>query len=147
MDIIYRNINILSVFSSFKNQSLSIIEELFPVEPPASVSKSQKSARKSKAPLNSSLDKLVLSMSQDLIDDFPALDPRWMESVPEGEATNPADSSQNLGLGKSDFGSTTSLLILHQLEDKQRALDFYINFLKEVELWQRVMNFMINYVI
>ena len=31
-----------------------------------------------------------------------------------------------------------SLLILHQLEDKQRALDFYINFLKEVGIWQRV---------
>ena len=34
-----------------------------------------------------------------------------------------------------------SLLILHQLEDKQMALEVYISFLKEVGLWQRVRPF------
>ena len=77
--------------------------------------------------MDSSLDKLVLAMSRDLIDDFPASDPRWMESLPSSEV------NQLMGVG-----STMSLLILHQLEDKQTALDFYVSFLKEVGLWKRV---------
>ena len=68
---------------------------------------------------DSSLDRLVVAMSADLIDDFPASDPRWLVTVPDSEA----------GGG---IGSTMSLLILHQLEDKQTALEVYINFLKEV---------------
>ena len=31
------------------------------------------------------LDNLVVSLSQQLIDDFPAADPRWAESIPHGE--------------------------------------------------------------
>ena len=111
----------------FQNQSISIIEELFPPEPPISPSR-QKVAKVDNT--DSFLDKLILSMSQDLIDDFPASDPRWMESVP-GSGTNQTNQP-------FVSGSTMSLLILHQLEDKQRALDFYINFLKEVGLWNRV---------
>ena len=38
----------------------------------------------------------------------------------------------------SSVGTSTSLLILHQLRDKQTAHDFYINFLKDVGLWDRV---------
>jgi hypothetical protein len=38
----------------------------------------------------------------------------------------------------SGISSSMSLLILHQLEDKQTALEVYISFLKEVGLWQRV---------
>ena len=67
-------------------------------------------------------------MSTDLVDDFPASDPRWLETLPAAEATAAA----------TGVGSTMSLLILHQLEDKQTALEVYINFLKEVGLWQRV---------
>ena len=33
---------------------------------------------------NSSLDQAVARLSQELIDDFPASDPRWAESVPQG---------------------------------------------------------------
>ena len=36
------------------------------------------------------------------------------------------------------LGSTMSLLILHQLEDKQTALEFYIMFLQDVGLWKKV---------
>jgi nuclear pore complex protein Nup133 len=68
-------------------------------------------------------------MSRDLIDNFPASDPRWMESVP---------ASEGGGGSGSGVGSSMSLLILHQLKDKQTALEFYINFLKEVGLWGRV---------
>ena len=51
-----------------------------------------------------------------------------MESVPASESASSG----------SALGSTMSLLILHQLEDKQTALEFYINFLQEVGLWKRV---------
>ena len=34
------------------------------------------------------LDNIVVSLSQQLIDDFPAADPRWAESIPQGGATN-----------------------------------------------------------
>ena len=42
------------------------------------------------------------------------------------------------------IGSTMSLLILHQLEDKQTALEVYINFLKEVGLWKRLGGVTVN---
>ena len=35
--------------------------------------------------VDSSLDRMVLSLSRDLIDDFPASDPRWMESLPASQ--------------------------------------------------------------
>lgn len=81
--------------------------------------------------IDSSVDKLVLSISKDLIDDFPASDPRWMESLPASEAT----------LGQGTMGATMSLLILHQLEDKQTALEFFVGFLKEVGVWNKVSAF------
>ena len=101
-------------------QSVSIVAELFPASDGATVA----------AVVDSALDRLVANMSQDLIEDFPASDPRWMESA-EGVA------SASSGV-LSSVGTSTSLLILHQLRDKQTAHDFYINFLKEVGLWDRV---------
>ena len=103
-------------------QSVSIVAELFPASDAASTSASATA-------VDSALDRLVANMSQDLIEDFPASDPRWMESA-EGVAA----SSSSV----SSVGTSTSLLILHQLRDKQTAHDFYINFLKEVGLWDRV---------
>lgn len=32
------------------------------------------------------LDRAVTQISVDLLDDYPASDPRWAESVPEGES-------------------------------------------------------------
>jgi hypothetical protein len=34
---------------------------------------------------DSELDRAVTQISVDLVDDYPASDPRWAESVPEGE--------------------------------------------------------------
>ncbi len=117
---------------------MSLVRELFPSADRASSS--------SAALIDSSLDRLVLAMSGDLVDDFPASDPRWMESVPASEsaqlAATPADGSASAATASSSssgtVGATMSLLILHQLEDKQTALEFYINFLQEVGLWQQV---------
>lgn len=36
---------------------------------------------------DSELDKAVAQISVDLVDDYPASDPRWAESVPEGRHT------------------------------------------------------------
>ena len=84
----------------------------------------------------SPLDRLVISMSTDLIDDLPASDPRWLETLPASEL---ASGSQDLeGNPSIDNIGSSSLVILHQLEDKQTALDVYISFLKEVGLWERL---------
>ena len=99
-------------------QSVSIVAELFPASDAAPSSSSAH-------PVDSALDRLVANMSQDLIEDFPASDPRWMESAEGGSSS-------------TSVGTSTSLLILHQLRDKQTAHDFYVNFLKEVGLWDRV---------
>ena len=89
------------------------MDEIFPI------------AQESPGEPDSSLDRLVVSMSADLIDDFPASDPRWLKTVPGADASG-------------GIGSTMSLLILHQLQDKQTALEVYTSFLKEVGLWKRV---------
>ena len=92
-------------------QAQSIVEELFPLEQSAAV-------------LDSTLDRLVVGLSRDLIDDFPASDPRWVESLPQ---------SGNVG-----YGSSNSLLVLHQLEDKLACHQYFISFLKSVGLWSRL---------
>ncbi|XP_075718631.1 nuclear pore complex protein Nup133 [Rhinoderma darwinii] len=68
------------------------------------------------------LDQAVTQISMDLVDDYPASDPRWAESVPD-EAT---------GL------SNTSLILLHQLEDKMKAHSFFLDFLHQVGLFDRL---------
>ena len=109
-------------------QSIKLVENLFPNPDSPDF-----------AAVDSSLDRVVVHMSRDLIDDFPASDPRWMESLPG----TPVSAMNSLGGLMSSGGvggvgvASTSLLILHQLEDKQTALDFYISFLKEVDLWDK----------
>lgn len=36
------------------------------------------------------------------------------------------------------IGSSNSLQILHQLEEKQRVLQWYVSFLKDLQLWEKV---------
>ncbi|NWI80397.1 NU133 protein, partial [Dryoscopus gambensis] len=71
------------------------------------------------------LDRAVTQISVDLIDDYPASDPRWAESVPEEAA---------------GF-SNTSLILLHQLEDKTKAHSFFIEFLHQVGVFERLGSF------
>ncbi|OXB74968.1 UNVERIFIED_CONTAM: hypothetical protein H355_011764 [Colinus virginianus] len=71
------------------------------------------------------LDRAVTQISVDLMDDYPASDPRWAESVPE-EA--------------SGF-SNTSLILLHQLEDKTKAHSFFVDFLHQVGIFERLGSF------
>ncbi|KAM3865494.1 nuclear pore complex protein Nup133 [Diretmus argenteus] len=68
------------------------------------------------------LDSLVTRMDLDLVDDYPASDPRWAESVPDESAGFPL----------------TSLIILHQLEDKMKAHGCFMDFLLQVGLLDRL---------
>ncbi|XP_037621481.1 nuclear pore complex protein Nup133 [Sebastes umbrosus] len=68
------------------------------------------------------LDGLVTRINLDLVDDYPASDPRWAESVPDESAGFPL----------------TSLIILHQLEDKMKAHGCFVDFLLQVGLLDRL---------
>ncbi|XP_006868653.1 PREDICTED: nuclear pore complex protein Nup133 [Chrysochloris asiatica] len=68
------------------------------------------------------LDRAVTQISVDLTDDYPASDPRWAESVPE----------------EAPGFSNTSLIILHQLEDKMKAHSFLMDFIHQVGLFGRL---------
>jgi nuclear pore complex protein Nup133 len=72
----------------------------------------------------------VLIFCQDLLDDFPASDPRWVESLPQGGGGSGAMTGVS--------AATSSLLVLHQLEDKLRCHEFLISFLKDCGLWTRL---------
>ncbi|KAM7419851.1 hypothetical protein PAMA_016790 [Pampus argenteus] len=68
------------------------------------------------------LDAVVTRINLDLVDDYPASDPRWAESVPDESAGFPL----------------TSLIILHQLEDKMKAHGCFMDFLLQVGLLDRL---------
>lgn len=67
-------------------------------------------------------DAMVTQINLDLVDDYPASDPRWAESVPDESGGFPL----------------TSLIILHQLEDKMKAHVCYMDFLLQVGLLDRL---------
>ncbi|KAK3530270.1 hypothetical protein QTP86_022422 [Hemibagrus guttatus] len=68
------------------------------------------------------LDALVTQIDLDLVDDYPASDPRWAESVPD----------ENAGF------TLTSLILLHQLEDKMKAHHCFMDFLLQTGLLDRL---------
>ncbi|XP_069787758.1 nuclear pore complex protein Nup133 isoform X3 [Narcine bancroftii] len=74
------------------------------------------------------LDNAVAQISLDLINDYPACDPRWAESVPND----------------GNRFSNTSLLLLHQLEDKMKAHCCLMEFLRDVELLNRLETVMVR---
>ena len=62
------------------NEAIYIVEQLFPSAFPTN------SGDIAPEPADStSLDRLVISMSGDLIDDMPASDPRWLETLPASQ--------------------------------------------------------------
>ncbi|XP_071834119.1 nuclear pore complex protein Nup133-like [Apostichopus japonicus] len=70
---------------------------------------------------DSPLDQAVKRLSLELINDFPPADPRWAESVPQDSIT-----------------ATGSLILIHQLEDKMKAHERLVSFLKSSGLWERL---------
>ncbi|XP_034193341.1 nuclear pore complex protein Nup133 [Osmia lignaria lignaria] len=92
-----------------KAQCEEILSQLFPVQEEPVMD------------IDATLDTLVLKVAKDLIDDYPANDPRW---------TNHRDLSMTIN-------AVTSMQILNQLEGKLKALDLFVTFLKEHNLWKR----------
>lgn len=92
-----------------KAQCQEILSELFPLQEEPVMD------------IDATLDTLVLTVAKNLIDDYPANDPRW---------TDHRDLSMTIN-------AVTSMQIPHQLEGKQKALDLFISFLKEFNLWNR----------
>lgn len=70
------------------------------------------------------LDSLVVYLSQEMIDDCPSNDPRWAESR------------------TSEISVVSSTLILgHQLDDKLKAQEAFLGFLKSNNIWDRLGTF------
>lgn len=68
----------------------------------------------------SNLDKTVFKVGEDLANDIPINDPRWLGV--EGESTI----------------RSPSIVILSHLEEKQQAIHWYLKFLQELGLWGRM---------
>ncbi|KFM70993.1 Nuclear pore complex protein Nup133, partial [Stegodyphus mimosarum] len=68
---------------------------------------------------NSDLDEAVVSLSLGIIDDYPVSDPRWCESLPAGSVSS-------------------SLIISYQLEDKLKAHECLLGFLKAFDLFDKL---------
>ncbi|XP_063979261.1 nuclear pore complex protein Nup133 [Diachasmimorpha longicaudata] len=71
--------------------------------------------------IDAMLDTLVLDVGKRLIDDFPANDPRW---------SNHMDTSITMA-------AVSSMQIPHQLDGKHKAVDLFVAFLKDYNLWNR----------
>uniref|UniRef100_A0A3Q3KUW0 Nucleoporin 133 n=1 Tax=Mastacembelus armatus TaxID=205130 RepID=A0A3Q3KUW0_9TELE len=72
------------------------------------------------------LDSVVTQINLDLVDDYPASDPRWAEFI-----------SLSVHAESAGF-PLTSLIILHQLEDKMKAHGCFMDFLLQVGLLDRL---------
>uniref|UniRef100_F6Z5Q9 Nucleoporin Nup133/Nup155-like C-terminal domain-containing protein n=1 Tax=Ciona intestinalis TaxID=7719 RepID=F6Z5Q9_CIOIN len=107
-NLLYIKIELQAAFLYFCRNNLrqaqSLVDEVFPEE-------------KS----NHLLDGAVAVVSTDLLDDYPASDPRWAESV------------------SAEYrGSAGSVILIHQLQDKQNAHSMFLKFLSEVGIWHRL---------
>lgn len=68
-------------------------------------------------------DNIVIKIAKDLAEDIPASDPRW---------------EQQLSNYKFALGSSTSMQIIQQLKEKNRAFCHFIDFLQAMGLWEKV---------
>ncbi|XP_076262413.1 nuclear pore complex protein Nup133 isoform X2 [Rhynchophorus ferrugineus] len=68
------------------------------------------------------LDVAIAKIAKDILDDIPAGDPRWTQG----------------DHGTQGLGSSHSMLVLHQLIDKQKAFTLYLKFIKESGLWDKL---------
>jgi nuclear pore complex protein Nup133 len=73
--------------------------------------------------IDGKLDKIVMTIAQDLAEDVPAADPRW-------------ESERNETIS---LGSSTSMQILQQLREKNFCLVKFVEFLHGTGLWSRLM--------
>lgn len=69
------------------------------------------------------LDVICVELSERLIDDVPAHDPRWAEQ---------------LSSNKSSKSLNTNLIISNQLKGKIRLHEYFLTFLRKMSLWDKV---------
>lgn len=72
--------------------------------------------------LNVKLDETVIAVAKDLAEDIPAADPRWDQMI----------------ANKYPLGGSTSMQIIQQLKDKNLSFNHFVNFLKSMNLWEKV---------
>ncbi|XP_037820765.1 nuclear pore complex protein Nup133 [Lucilia sericata] len=72
------------------------------------------------------LDKIVITIAEDLAEDIPATDPRWEQLWEEPNAQ------------KYALGSSSSLQIITQLKEKNLALRHFVEFLHATGLWEKL---------
>jgi nuclear pore complex protein Nup133 len=80
-----------------------------------------------KTSVDSTLDRTVVTLAQDLADDTPSADPRW-ENVRQ----------------KYSIGSSSSMQILQQLREKSLAMSHFIEFLQATKIWDKVIKLIIK---
>ncbi|XP_004536057.1 nuclear pore complex protein Nup133 [Ceratitis capitata] len=73
------------------------------------------------------LDRIVITIAEDLAEDLPAADPRWEQLWTEGGHSN-----------KHALGSSSSLQILTQLKEKSLALRHFVEFLHSTGIWEKL---------
>ncbi|KAL7299771.1 hypothetical protein TKK_0007518 [Trichogramma kaykai] len=92
-----------------KEQCDDILSELFPMQEEPVMD------------IDAPLDTLVLKVAKNLIDDYPANDPRW-------------ENHRDLNF---TLNAVLAMQIPHQLEGKQKSIELFVMFLKEHNLWSR----------
>ncbi|EDV94537.1 nuclear pore complex protein Nup133 [Drosophila grimshawi] len=79
------------------------------------------------APLDAyKLDRIVITIAEDLAEDLPIGDPRWQSAIEEYDGERYA------------LGSSHSMQIIHQLRDKGIAFQHFIDFLHFSALWEKL---------
>lgn len=79
------------------------------------------------APLDAyKLDRIVITIAEDLAEDLPIADPRWQSAIEEHDGNRHA------------LGSSRSMQIINQLRDKSIALQHFIDFLHHCSVWEKL---------
>ncbi|KAH8382783.1 hypothetical protein KR009_005236 [Drosophila setifemur] len=79
------------------------------------------------APLDAyKLDRIVITIAEDLAEDLPIADPRWEEALGDQDSNRHA------------LGSSRSMQILNQLRDKTIAFQHFITFLQSSGVWDKL---------
>ncbi|KAI8045319.1 nuclear pore complex protein Nup133 [Drosophila gunungcola] len=72
------------------------------------------------------LDRIVITIAEDLAEDIPISDPRWEEALGDQESNRHA------------IGSSRSMQIINQLRDKIIAFQHFITFLHSSGVWEKL---------
>ncbi|EDW82956.1 uncharacterized protein Dwil_GK22571 [Drosophila willistoni] len=80
------------------------------------------------APLDAyKLDRIVITIAEDLAEDLPIADPRWEDTIEEQQESN-----------RHGLGSSRSMQIINQLRDKVVAMQHFIEFLHSSGVWDKL---------